>query len=154
MCGFDRSPHPSFGDRIRHDAFDDVGGHVICEVVVEANAQARRSRIDVNTQGAASMPHSFGAAVSDAGLKDDFDPLARRKFPVAALKQRVDKHTVETIELSRIKVSIDEHDVSNGDLTDIAETKIACTSLDRGRARVCLDRVKSETVPTGHWLRL
>jgi hypothetical protein len=96
------------------------------------------------------MPHSFGAAVSDAGLEDDFDRLARRKFPVAPLKQRVDKHTVETIELSRIKVSIDEHDVSNGDLTDLAETKIACTSLDRGRARVCLDRVKSETVPTGH----
>ena len=96
------------------------------------------------------MPHGIGAAVGDAGLQGDLDRMARRKLPVATLKQRVDKHTVEPIELCRIEVSVDEHDVGNGDLADVAETKITRASLDCRGARIGLDRMEGETVPGGH----
>jgi hypothetical protein len=92
----------------------------------------------------------ISAAVGDTGLERDLHAMARWKIPIAKLEQWVDEDAVKAIPVSGFEVAVDEHDVGDEYLIEVAEAEIGSTALNGCRAWIGLNGTEGQTMPGDH----
>jgi len=83
-------------------------------------------------------------------LERDLHGGAGGEVPIAPLQQWVNENAVEAITVSGLEVAIDEHDVGDEHLMEIAETKVGSAALDGCRTWIGLNWTEGQTMPGDH----